>query len=120
MRSLGIPQPGYAEWLAYCRRIACDPRLLRRPGFVTDIQSAYYAPERILPGREAARALSDGRIPVWSPRRENALREKPPTMRQYYADVLPPLYDVIREAWEDLDACERRRAMGSSISKLRS
>ncbi|MBI1354541.1 MAG: hypothetical protein GC160_09350 [Acidobacteria bacterium] len=105
VKRLGIRPPGRAEWLAFSRRFACDPRLLRRPGFIATPASSYYAFELIRPGREAARSLRAGALPSWNPRREEDLRATPPTLRSYYTNLLPGLYEEISAAWDDLDAC---------------
>ena len=107
---LGIRRPGRGEWLDFCRRFAADPRLLRRPAFVTGRAGAYYAPELIRPGARIARMLRDGAEPVWTTQRDERLRAQPPSLRECYLELLPELHAEIEQAWRDLDDCRESRA----------
>jgi len=105
VKRLGVGEPGYKEWLDFCRRMACDPRLLRRPAFISSRKSSYYAFELIKPGRQGARQLREGHVPAWTGKPDEKLRAEPPSYGAYYRRLFPPLYEEILEAWSDLDEC---------------
>ena len=106
VRNLGICRPGREEYLRFCRSRACDPRLLRLPGFIADRESAAYSIGLIEAGHEIARRLRAGEKVSKVSSRRNDLRKQPPSIQKYYRSHYPQLYTLAAEAWQDLDSME--------------